>query len=101
MEDFELSNITKMLAKPELLAKTVKSFPAGRRMFSQIVRHPSPHVRFYLVACVEPVAKKAYYVKDVWKLYSQGVSIKQIAGLLGMSESYAYKLLKEAGKLIK
>lgn len=59
------------------------------------VKKISPHVSEIGGIVVDHVAKKADYAPDVRKFYKQGMSVDNIAKLLGISKSYVYKLLKK------
>lgn len=71
-----------------------KLFNGKSHVATTAVKKISPHITEIGGIVVEHVSQKADYAPDIRKLYKQGMSVKNIAVLLGISVSYVYKLLK-------
>lgn len=77
------------------LSTIKKLFSGGAHITKFAAKKVSPHVTEFAGIVVNKATKKAYYVADLRVLINHGVSVKDAASSLGMSTSYAYKLLKK------
>lgn len=84
-----LPNLSKksLLNTSDFVGNSIKYVPL---LFRQL----SPHVKLFGCAIVENVPKKADYAKDLLHMTQQGIPVKKCAEILGMSPSYAYRLLR-------
>lgn len=76
--------------------KTITEFFTSKtKLIDLKTKSLSPHIKTFAGVIVENVVKKADYAPDLIYLVKNGMSVKHAAKTLGISVSYAYKLLKK------
>lgn len=86
------------MSLPEISQTSLKAisdiFSKGFKLIKSNQHQLSPHIKIISEIVVENVTKKSEYAPDVSFLVNNGMSVANAAKVLGISTSYAYKLLR-------
>lgn len=95
---FELVNVTNNLPKKKETEGAVKVATGDARVAASKTTQVSEHVSVVELVTVDKTKFKKDYKPDIKEMSQKGATTEQIANVLGMSTSYANKLLKEPDK---